>query len=268
MLKDTIQNMLQRIADGVVASIPRRPPAQHKLRDCRIVSHRGEHDNKNIMENTLAAFDLVVESGVWGIEFDIRWTKDLFPVVIHDADCQRVFGSPRVVAEHSLGELQAVLPQIPSLQQVIRRYGKKTHLMVELKHEVFPHIDQQRNSLRTMFEGLTPGQDFHLVSLESALFDLFDIAPKSAMMLIAETNFKAISQKAIVQNYAGISGQYLLMSNRLIKKHTSHQQKVGTGFASSRYCFYRELNRDVEWIFTNHAIKLSNIRRQLLSGFE
>ncbi len=50
------------------------------------------------------------------------------------------------------------------------------------------------------------------------------------------------------------------MSSRLIKKHTSHQQKIGTGFTRSRYCYYRELNRDVEWIFTDHAIKLSKIR--------
>ena len=266
--KFNILDLLQYIADGVVASIPQKTPSQDKLQNCRIVSHRGEHDNKTIMENTLPAFDRVLKSGVWAIELDIRWTKDLHPVVIHDADCQRIFDSPMIVSEHSLAELQNALPQIPSLQQVIKRYGKKIHLMVELKQEEFPDIDRQRNTLKTMFEDLTPGQDFHLISLEPELFKVFDIIPKSSMMPIAETNTTAISQHAILEGYAGISGQYLLMSDRLIKKHAYHQQKIGTGFTRSRYCFYRELNRDVEWIFTNHAIKLSNIRRKLLSKFK
>ncbi len=268
IFKLNIQDMLQYIVDGVVACIPYRIPSREKLQNCRIVSHRGEHDNKIVMENTLAAFDCVVENDVWGIELDIRWSKDLLPVIIHDADCTRVFDSPMIVREHSLAELQSALPQIPSLQQVIERYGKKVHLMVELKQEEFPDIERQRQILKTMFEGLIPGKDFHFISLYPELFEIFDIVPKSSMMPVAEINAAAISRQTILMGYAGISGQYLLMTNRLIKKHASHNQKIGTGFTRSRNCFYRELNRDVEWIFTNHAIKLSNIRRQLLNKFK
>ena len=35
-------------------------------------------------------------------------------------------------------------------------------------------------------------------------------------------------------------------------------------FIGSRFCLYRELNRGVDWIFTNHALKLEAIRQELL----
>jgi len=76
--------LLQLLVDGVFAGIPQPKPTISDLRNCKIVSHRGEHDNKIVKENTLAAFDRVLHQGIWGIELDIRWTKDLQPVVIHD----------------------------------------------------------------------------------------------------------------------------------------------------------------------------------------
>jgi glycerophosphoryl diester phosphodiesterase len=50
----------------------------------------------------------------------------------------------------------------------------------------------------------------------------------------------------------------------LIQRHHRQGQKLGSGFAASRYCFYREVNRGVDWIFSNHALKLESIRRELL----
>ncbi|RLA05214.1 MAG: glycerophosphodiester phosphodiesterase, partial [Gammaproteobacteria bacterium] len=69
-----IETLLQRLADILYAGIPRSRPSLRSLQNCKIVSHRGEHDNNSVMENTIAAFDRVVERGVWGIELDVRWT--------------------------------------------------------------------------------------------------------------------------------------------------------------------------------------------------
>jgi len=263
-LLPTLESILQSSVDGIFALIPRKSPPLLALQNCRIISHRGEFDRKQRKENTLAAFDFAVENKVWGIELDIRWTQDLVPVVIHDADCQRVFGSPLRVADHDLASLQNHCPEIPTLEQVIQRYGKKVHLMIEIKQEEFPDIIQQREILKNLLKPLKPADDFHLLALDLALFDVFDIVPSQAMLPVAEFNFKTLSKAAIAQNYAGLCGQYLLMSKRTLKIHAQNQQKVGTGFARSKYCFYRELNRQVDWIFTNHAVKLSKIRKDLL----
>ena len=261
-----IENLLQILADILYAGIPRARPSLSSLQDCKIVSHRGEYDNRSVKENTIAAFDRVVETGVWGIEFDVHWTRDLQPVVIHDPDCRRVFGQPLIVNEVTLAELRVAVPEIPSLAQVIQRYGEKAHLMVELKDEEFTNLDLQQECLRGLFSSLVPAQDFHILALSQKIFRLVNFLPKNALLPVAEFNIGDCSETALQNNYAGISGQYLLVSKHLIQKHGSINQKSGTGFVRSRYCFYRELNRGVEWIFTNHALKMHAIRKKLLQS--
>src|SRR5210317_342559 len=116
------EKYLQNAVDSFYSILPRPRPGISALADCKIVSHRGEHDNIDIMENTLAAFDQVYRAGIWGIELDIRWSKDLHPVVIHDGDAQRVFNSALKISDYSLAEIQSRIPQIPSLNEVVERY--------------------------------------------------------------------------------------------------------------------------------------------------
>jgi len=265
MIRYQLEKLLQLLSDGVYAIIPQPQPATSALCNCKIVSHRGEHDNKVVKENTIAAFDRVLDQGIWGIELDIHWTSDLQPVVIHDLDCRRVFGSTLEVNKVTLNELQSTIPEIPSLDQIVQRYGKKIHLMVEIKEEIFPDPRYQQARLKKLFSALEPGTDFHILALSAGIFELVHFLPRRALLLVAEFNFRAFSEKVIEENYAGISGHYLLISENIIRKHSRCNQKTGSGFAGSRYCFYRELNRGVEWIFTNQALKLRNIQQDLLN---
>ena len=47
-----------------------------------IIGHRGA--SAFAPENTMAAFNLAIESGADGIEFDVRLSRDQIPVIIHD----------------------------------------------------------------------------------------------------------------------------------------------------------------------------------------
>jgi len=257
--------LLQLLVDGVFAGIPQPKPTISDLLNCKIVSHRGEHDNKIVKENTLAAFDRVLHQGIWGIELDIRWTKDLQPVVIHDPDCRRVFGSALEVNRATLDELQSKIPEIPSLDQIIQRYGKKIHLMIEIKEQELVDTEYQQARLKALFSSLNPATDFHILALTADIFGMVDFLPGRALLPVAEYNVHLLSEMALAESYAGISGQYLLISKNTIQKHGRRNQKTGTGFVGSRNCFYRELNRGVEWIFTNHAIELRGLQQELLN---
>ncbi|MEC8819679.1 MAG: glycerophosphodiester phosphodiesterase family protein, partial [Pseudomonadota bacterium] len=107
-----MKSITVRAIDCWMAAIPRVTPANSVLQGCKIVSHRGEHDNREVMENTLRAYDIARTNGVWGIEVDIRWTADLVPVVCHDPDGGRVFGNPIIVGEKSFAELREAIPDI------------------------------------------------------------------------------------------------------------------------------------------------------------
>jgi len=247
--------------DRIYALIPSRKPQREALSGCRIISHRGSYDNRTCFENTLAAFDPIRDAGVWGIEFDIRWTKDLQPVVFHDASLERLFGISRNIRDLTLGELQSAFAMIPTLRSMIERYADNLHLMVELKSEIFPDPPVQMQCLRDSFEALKPIADYHFLSLNPELFKMIHWAPPGVFLPVAEFNISRISSLSLQKGYGGILGHYLLLTSAIAEKHRNHRQRVGTGFINSRQCLYREVNRGIDWIFSNNAVGLQAICR-------
>jgi len=263
-LRYYLERALMGFFDVYFMLMPRRRPTRQALLDSKIISHRGEHDNRRVRENTLAAFTPVAAAGCWGLEFDVRWTRDLEPVVMHDADARRVFGIDLVISEVSLAELQQRIPEIPTLCEVVERFGGRQHLMVELKRDQLGGRAERAARLREVFAGLEAGGDYHFLALQLDLFDLVEFAGKRACVPVAEFNLGKFSVAALEREFDGVSAQYLLLGQSAIRRHHRQGQKLGTGFATSRRCFYREVNRGVDWIFSNHALKLEAIRQELL----
>ena len=255
---------IRQILDRFYARWPQAVPGRDRLQHCKIISHRGDYDNRNIFENTIAAFDRAKDQGVWGIEFDLRWTKDLNPVAIHDADLRRVFGLDFAVRQVTLKELKSSCPLVPSLDELIQRYGKKVHLMIEIKAEHYPDPVGQNRILAELLSSLEPEKDYHLLTLTPEMFNLIDCVPRSALLPIAQFNFLRLSKIAIEQNYSGFAGHYVLLTRARLKKHRKLKQKLATGYVNSKNCLFRELNRNVEWIFSDNAVELQKVVNQLL----
>ena len=245
--------------DGLHAALPRRTPKPEELRNCKIVSHRGEHDNRSILENTVPAFEQAVAAGVFGIELDIRWTSDLHPVVFHDHDCVRIFGSNTRIAETPLSTLKEDFPQIPTLEEVIRRFGGASHLMIEIKKENYRKPDVQNRILEELMSDLEGGIDYHLITLNPELFEWVDFAIPKSRLLVAQYNTGTLSKLALERGYGGITGHYSLLGSSVLARHRAEGQKVGTGFPRSRNCLYREINRGVDWVFSDHAVRLQSV---------
>jgi glycerophosphoryl diester phosphodiesterase len=266
-LFDRAESLLLPFIDWIHAQLPPAGPDPRRLRSCRIISHRGEHDNLRVFENTLSAFDAAVEQGVWGIEFDLRWTQDLEAVVLHDPDLRRVFGQSQKVGDSRLQDLRRQCPQVPTLAEVIDRYGGKVHLMVEVKQEPYADPGRQNRILGDLFAALRPGEDFHLLSLAPKMFRLTPFAPPSACVPVARLNFPQLSRLALREGYGGIAGHFMVVGGGAVRRHHAAGQQVGTGYPRSLRVLVRELNRGVDWIFSNHAGEIQRlIRRLQLSG--
>ncbi|MDH3633548.1 MAG: glycerophosphodiester phosphodiesterase family protein [Gammaproteobacteria bacterium] len=263
-LRYRLELAAQHAVDLWMALIPRQRPGRQALQNCRIISHRGEHDNRLVKENTMAAFARVADADGWGIEFDVRWTRDLEPVVIHDVNTSRVFNIELDVAKVSFSELREQVPEVPALAEVVDRFGGSHHLMVELKQDELGLTEARAERLQEIFTGLTPGVDYHFLGMHFDLFELAGFAGNKAFLPVAELNTGAFSRDALARDFSGVCGHYLLLNRDMIRRHHAQGQKVGVGFVASRFCFYRELNRDVDWIFTNHAVQLIGIRQRLL----
>lgn len=258
-MKQQVLNLLMATVDAVMSVIPRPLPDESALRNCKIISHRGEFDNRTVMENTLPAFLNARAAGVWGIECDIRFTRDLVPVICHDATTGRVFDLDIILAEVDFADLRARLPGVPTLEEVITQFGENTHLMLEVKEFSGDLLPQQREALRQCLASLEPGRDFHILSLDVERFTLAEFLPVNACLPVAETNVKSMSKTALEQGYCGLSGHYLLLTDHLRQRHADAGQIIATGFPRSRNCLYRELNRGIEWIFSNDAVYLQRL---------
>lgn len=89
-----------------------------------LLGHRGARASTGIPENTLASFDLALEHGCDGFEFDVRLMACGAAVVCHDPKVGKI-----TVARAQVKQL----PQLPRLNDVIQRYGQRAFLNIELK---------------------------------------------------------------------------------------------------------------------------------------
>lgn len=101
-------------------------------------AHRGLHtQDKSVPENSIAAFRLAAQAG-YGIELDVRLTKDGQVVVFHDDTLERVCGVHGRVDDYSFLELQEFRlcgtdQRIPLFLDVLANIGGASALIVELK---------------------------------------------------------------------------------------------------------------------------------------
>jgi glycerophosphoryl diester phosphodiesterase len=263
-LGDRIESKLMALIDALYARRPQPWPDRERLNNCRIISHRGEHDNRRVFENTLAAFDAAVAGGVWGFELDLRWTRDLEPVVIHDPGLDRVFGRPMVVAEATLAEIRQTCPLVPTLEEVVGRYGGRAHLMIEVKREIYRDPEEQNRVLAETLAPLSPGRDFHLISLSPEMFRRITDFPRQVFVPIARFDCAGFGRLALQAGYAGVAGHYLLMRAAVIRRVHAAGGRVGTGYSQSRFGLFREINRGVDWVFSNRAAAL----QRMLAGLQ
>lgn len=116
-------------------------PARRKL-SCEFTSvkyaHRGLHDEK-LPENSLPAFRAATEAG-FGIELDVRLTKDEVMVVFHDDDLKRMCGIDKRVDTLTYKELSEYTLldteyKIPTLAEVLATVDGKVKLLIEIKED-------------------------------------------------------------------------------------------------------------------------------------
>lgn len=101
-------------------------------------AHRGLH-GEGVAENSLTAFRLAVEAG-FGIELDVRVSRDGEVVVVHDADLSRVCGTDRRVRDMTAEELASVRllgtqDGVPTLREVLTLVDGRVPLLIEIKED-------------------------------------------------------------------------------------------------------------------------------------
>jgi glycerophosphoryl diester phosphodiesterase len=131
--------------------------------------------------------------------------------------------------------------------------------MLEIKAEPYPQPARQKAILQATLSSLTPGRDYHFLLLDPDLVGHVDLVPRKYSFLVAELNVRRLSRHCLEMGLGGLTGHYLMLNSSVQQTHSDAGQRIGTGFLHSRNALFRELNRGVEWIFSNRAVKIQGI---------
>ena len=136
-----------------------------------LLGHRGA--SKYLPENTFEAFDLALQHGCDGFEFDVRLTSDGAALICHDRDRKG-----KLLADCPA----AKFPGLLTLEQVCERYSSQCFLNVELKVEGLHH------HVMKSFREYKPQRGFLVSSFKpEALIPLYELKPQFPLGLICKT---------------------------------------------------------------------------------
>jgi len=88
-----------------------------------LLGHRGARASRHIPENTLASFDLCLQHGCDGFEFDVRRSADCAAVICHDPAIRGL----------EIESTPAKALALPSLEEVLQQFSSRAFLDIELK---------------------------------------------------------------------------------------------------------------------------------------
>lgn len=133
-----------------------------------LVAHRGHAAVRP--ENTLAALQDAVDAGARWLEVDIQLSRDGVPVLLHDADLQRVAARPEAIFELEAAALEAIpanepgrfgarfqdarIPRLRTFAAWLQAHAE-VRAFIELKQESLEHFGRAR-MLAACLEALAP----------------------------------------------------------------------------------------------------------------
>ena len=88
-----------------------------------LLGHRGARASRHIAENTLASFELCLQHGCDGFEFDVRRSADGEAVICHDQKHKGL----------EIAKTSAKILALPTLEEVLQEFFSRAFLDIELK---------------------------------------------------------------------------------------------------------------------------------------
>ncbi len=154
-----------------------------------IIGHRGA--SAHAPENTLAAFQMAVDVGADGVEFDVQLAKDGVPMVIHDDNLMRTGLRPERVADLTAKQLN----KIDAGSWFNVKFPKMAK--PEFAKETVPTLAQVLDLLKD-FDGLIyielKAEDTGYRELAAAVCDLIRDSPRLPQMIVKSFKLAAIPE--------------------------------------------------------------------------
>jgi glycerophosphoryl diester phosphodiesterase len=183
-----------------------------------LLGHRGARVSTSVPENTPASFDLALAHGCDGFEFDVRLTASGRSVVCHDAEVGGISVSQATADQ---------LLHLPLLEDVLRRYGQRAFLDIELK---VPGLESKvLNSLREC----RLEEDYVVSSfLPQVVMELKTRSAKAQVGIICDKPKQLAGWRELIVEY--VIPHYSLVTRKLVQGVHSAGRKLFTWTVNDR----------------------------------
>ncbi|WP_454886004.1 glycerophosphodiester phosphodiesterase family protein [Sphingomonas oryzagri] len=140
--------------DGTLVAAP--DPARVGFLTSHDFAHRGLWGGP-VPENSLAAARAAIQGG-FGIECDVRLSRDGTVMVFHDADTERLTGRADAIATMAAHDIQALRlgggeEQVPTLAQLAGLIAGRVPLLIEIKTDTLAQTAPLCLAVRRVLEG-------------------------------------------------------------------------------------------------------------------
>lgn len=198
-----------------------------------VIGHRGA--SAYAPENTTSAFRLALDLGADGLEVDVKLTRDLVPVLVHDPTLDRTTNGFGKVSERSYSEIAQLdagrpfAPEfagepVPTLEQFLNEFAERCLINVELTNYSTP-LDPLSEIVVKLISAMDLNDRVVLSSFNPlSLIRVYRIAPEIQLGLLLHNRqsfwIRALLKTIISYSYLHLderilaSGSYNLADNR------------------------------------------------------
>jgi glycerophosphoryl diester phosphodiesterase len=167
-----------------------------------LLGHRGAR--RYAPENTLPAFDLALQQGMDGFEFDVRLTRDQQTILCHDPKLNGM-----TIRRHTLQQLQASCapgPVVPTLHDVLERYASTAFLNIEVK------VKGAEQAVLRAVRQFPPQRGYFISSfLPGVVREFHALDPSLVLGTLSDSHWK-------LRRWASLPAQYVVPNFRLLSR--------------------------------------------------
>uniref|UniRef100_A0A7J3QFV5 Glycerophosphodiester phosphodiesterase n=1 Tax=Ignisphaera aggregans TaxID=334771 RepID=A0A7J3QFV5_9CREN len=223
-----------------------------------LIAHRGASAYEP--ENTLAAFRKAIEMGADAIEFDVRFTRDGIPIIIHDEDLKRVAGIEERVCNLTLDKLKKIVimgkEQVPTLDEVLSEFRGKIAMFIEIKELIDEkYIVKLLNDYDVLDQSLVISFNYEYLKKIKELNSSIEIG------LLTYIRPLPIDQAVKLKAFA-ILPRYNLITPNIVKEIHSKKLKVYTWTVNDVSIALKIINYGVDGFATDDPAIRGKIEKQ------
>lgn len=221
-----------------------------------LLGHRGAR--AFAPENTLAAFDLALEHGADGFEFDLRCTRTRELVVCHDPRFNRL-----PIRRHTLKQLTTASATadegLVCLEEVLDRYSRSAFLNLEIKVRGIERLVSQ------LVANARPQRGYFISSFRpGVLRELHRIDPSLTLGTLSQSRWQLRRWDRLPVTY--VVPQYHLLSRRLVEEVHAAGKLVVTWTVNRPKQMLRAAEMAVDGIISDDTKLLVNTLSHLAIG--